>query len=606
MLALRIVFLLVLLCVCSVGPGLYFLRRLRWSPLEKFCGSIGLSLVFIYLTVHVANLLNLGRWAHYAVSLVCLASVVAARRDLLGMFRAPAVQRVLKWFVFLWVWALAMLMLIRHYSGGGWGGDWLEHYQRVLFFLGDWPEVKLFTDVYTLPARPPMTNAVAAHFLGQLGPPQFALFQVIFAFLNLLACLPCFLLLDVLARRGRRRLFVLGALLAISPMFMENVTYSWTKLFAAFYIILSLWFYLAALRKGDSVRLIAAAVAMAAGILAHYSAGPFALFLVLHYLLRAWRKRPERWREMGWAGGLAAALLATWFAWSVAAYGLKDTLSSNTTVKGVVGQTAEGYVEMFYGNIVDTIVPHTFRAGTRFENIVRGASPLARLREHMFLIYQTNLVFALGLLAGPLAIGLLVAAFVRGGKKAAPVRPARKAVPPPGRSPPGRGFWAAFIVFCSLAGIATHGVPDAFGVAHVVHQPLILLGLTFLAGALYRLPAWLRWAAVLGLRVDFFIGVLLQHYFEHALFTTSVEQGRLVATTIDTPALGSAAAASWYAKKVTGLAFLGDGVGDTWVVVLVAVIVVAFEILMGLLICRLFCQPRAVPAGPPATNLRRK
>ena len=604
MLALRIVFLLVLLCVCSVGPGFYFLRRFRWSPLEKFCGSIGLSLVLLYLTVHLANLLNIGRWMHFVVSLACLASVVAARRDLMGMFRAPAVRAALKWFVFLWVWTLAMLMLIRHYSGGGWGGDWLEHYQRILFFLGDWPEGKLFTDVYKLPARPPMANAIAAHFLGQLGPPQFELFQVVFAFLNMLAFLPCCLMLEVLARRGRRRLFVLGAMVALSPMFVENVTYSWTKLFAAFYILLSLWFYLAALRKGDSLRLIAAAAAMAAGILAHYSAGPFALFLVLHYLLCAARKRPGRWREMGWAGGLAAALLATWFAWSVAAYGLKDTLASNTTVGGAVGQSAGGYVKMFYENVVNTIVPHTFRTGTKFEIIVHGASPLARLREHMFLIYQTNLVFALGLLAGPLTIGLLVAAFVKGGKKTVSVRPARKA-PPPGRLTPGRWFWAAFIVFCALVGIAVVSQLEVFGLAHACLQPLILLGVTFLAGSLNRLSAWLRWAAVLGLRVDFYIGVLLQHYFEHALFTTFMEHGRLTATTIDTPALGSAAASSWYVKNVSGLTFLGDSVGAAWVVVIVA-IVVAFEILMGLLICRLFCQPRAVGAVRPATRLRRK
>ena len=41
--------LLLLLPVCSFAPGFFFLRNLRWNPLEKLCGSIGLSLILLYL-----------------------------------------------------------------------------------------------------------------------------------------------------------------------------------------------------------------------------------------------------------------------------------------------------------------------------------------------------------------------------------------------------------------------------------------------------------------------------------------------------------------------------------------------------------------------------
>lgn len=49
MLAAKVVLLLVLLPVCVFSPGFFLVRKLRWSPLEKLCGSVGLSLILLYL-----------------------------------------------------------------------------------------------------------------------------------------------------------------------------------------------------------------------------------------------------------------------------------------------------------------------------------------------------------------------------------------------------------------------------------------------------------------------------------------------------------------------------------------------------------------------------
>src|ERR1035437_9231163 len=40
---------LILLVVCSFAPGFLLVRRLRWSGLEKLCGSVALSLVLLWL-----------------------------------------------------------------------------------------------------------------------------------------------------------------------------------------------------------------------------------------------------------------------------------------------------------------------------------------------------------------------------------------------------------------------------------------------------------------------------------------------------------------------------------------------------------------------------
>src|SRR5437879_13789989 len=86
---------------------------------------------------------------------------------------------------------------------------------------------------------------------------------------------------------GPRRTFVppLVALFAMNPVVMQNVTYTWTKAFTAFYVVLGLGFYLAAWRKNDLLRMTVAFGALSAGLLAHYSAGPSLLFLTLSYLL---------------------------------------------------------------------------------------------------------------------------------------------------------------------------------------------------------------------------------------------------------------------------------------------------------------------------------
>ena len=120
--------------------------------------------------------------------------------------------------------------------------------------------------------------------------------------------------LPALGDPRRRGLLPLVVLVAINPMVMVNATYSWTKSLTVFYVILAVTLYLAGRRKRDSARTVAAFVALAAGLLVHYSAGPYVAFLALHYLFRFFRERPWRWRELAGVMVAAGLVLATWFA----------------------------------------------------------------------------------------------------------------------------------------------------------------------------------------------------------------------------------------------------------------------------------------------------
>src|SRR5262249_7399507 len=211
--------------------------------------------------------------------------------------RSVRAKRALLGYGFLLLWTLIVLGMIRVYSGGPWSGDWQEHFQRTLFFLQRLPANTIFAEVYELPARPPLMNVVAAFFLAQTQD-RFEFFQILFTFSNLLVFLPCCLLLPGLGGVRRTRILPLVLLFALNPVVIQNATYSWTRGLTAFFVVLGIAFYLAAWRKNDMPRMVAAFVSLAAGILVHYSAGPYVVFLTLHYVLWLFWRRPHKWKEL--------------------------------------------------------------------------------------------------------------------------------------------------------------------------------------------------------------------------------------------------------------------------------------------------------------------
>lgn len=485
--------LLALLIVCSFTPGFFFIRRLRWTPLEKLCGSVALSLILLYLAV----------WAIYCFGpqdqrlpfrIVAAAAVVlgaAAWRDAWRLVRSFRVRQALAGLGFLIVSVLLMLAMIRVYSGAGWTGDWLEHFHRSLFFLHRLPPKVVLYPIYALPARPPMMNLLCAFFLG-LTDDRFALFQVVFGFLNIILFLPCLLLLPALGDRRRRGLLPLVVLLAANPVVMVNATYSWTKSLTVFYVVLAVALYLAGWRKRDSVRTVAAFVALAAGLLVHYSAGPYIAFLALHYLFRFFRRRPWRWRELGAIAVASGLLLATWFAWSVKVYGPRVTFGSNTSVTS--SQQYQGSnLEKIALNLYDTIVPADLRGDGH--TWPQGNSE-GTIRDVAFVWYQLNLIVGMGALGGLAVLWLLYSRLIRG-----------KAVPE-------RVFWRWMVPSCVVLGVAVVGERDIGGVPHLTLVSMEVLGVALLAANFRRLPQFVQFLLIAACCVDFYFGVFLEARME--------------------------------------------------------------------------------------------
>lgn len=494
--------LLLLLGLCIFAPGLLAIRRLRWGPLEKLCAAIGCSLIFLYLCswgLYVCSPagdagLGFRRAGFWAVSGACIVAAIMARKQIMLLVRIPVVKRGLLGYLFLLFWIVTILACIRNYSGLGWTGDWLEHFQRTLFFLHRFPENTPIVGGYALTARPPMMNILAAFFLGQTQD-LFWIFQIVFSALNALVLLPCWLLLPALAPGRRRRIVPLVALLTFNPAIVENATYSWTKSLAEFFVLLAIWFYLAAWRKRDSVRLVFAFGFLSAGLLVHYSAGPYLVILAGHFFLVLYWKRNRPRRELCAIIITSGLLLATWFGWSIATYGYRSTFTSNTSVAASARYQGNG-VSRIAANLFDSVVPVALREWPPFAGPGGYPGDFAALRDQAFAFYQVNLIFGMGILGGPLIIVLLAAELRRKTNRS-----------------PEREFWLTLLPCCILLGIAVVGERDRFGSAHLTLLPLETLGLTLLAA---RFP-WKRVATIailMACLIDFTLGIWLHVYVE--------------------------------------------------------------------------------------------
>ena len=349
-----------LLVFSSIAPGLLFVRYLRWRPMETLCGSVALSFFLLYLTTFAIYILGFPpAWAYVPAAGAVVATLVCGR-DLRRLWRNRQARATMLAFLVLFSWLLLLLLVPRGYSGGRWYGDWFEHFHRAGFFSDHLPLDTKFLEYCILPARPPLMNLLAASMFWQVTT-SFEVFQVTFSYLNALAILPCALIAPSLVARTRNGAWLIAGLLAISPMFVQNSTYTWTKLFAAFYELTALGFYLSAWRRSDVSRMVAALACVAMGMLIHYSVAPMLMFVTGHYLFVLFRHRKNRWQELIASAAVGGAIFGTWIAWSLYAYGLKDTFTSNTTVISSQQFSLSNNLLKITENIFNTLVPAAMR-----------------------------------------------------------------------------------------------------------------------------------------------------------------------------------------------------------------------------------------------------
>jgi hypothetical protein len=478
--------LLLLFPVIAAGPAWLLASRLALEPLERVTAAVVLSLLGAYLLAWTVYLLALPLGCLWAWPALGAAGLFAGRRALGETLRTPVVRTALAAQVLITLWCLGWLMLVPAYSGGLWMADWFGHWQRTVFFLGQDHQNLLFNGFDPLTSRPPLVNVLVGAFLRDR-PPFFASYQLIMTLLGCLAFLPAALL--TYRWGGRRAVTGLALLFMLSPLFVQNATYAWTKLPAAFFVLASLHFFL---RAREAAPPPAAAtlfsVSLALAILAHYSAGPYALLLAAGW----WWLRPANAPRDAWARSTGATalvgglVLATWFGWTLARFGFAGTFLTNTTVTDLA-VTPAAQLQTVVLNLRDTLVPHFLRT-VDFTPLAQ-ASVSGWWRDWFFQLYQLNLFFAFGCAAWLVILRELIP---------------RRAV-----ASPERAFWLLFVPGSVILGLSVHSGRDPWGLVHICLQPLVLLGLAFLAARWRTLGrAWQR-VLVAGATLDFLLGIVL-------------------------------------------------------------------------------------------------
>jgi hypothetical protein len=616
-----------LLAVTSVGPGLLIVRKLRFNPLEKSCSAIALSLALVYLVALAAFVVHLGNAARWFYAVACVFATIVSFPDIRALLATRRARQMLLAFLVVLAWSLALLAFCRHYAGGTWSEDWIVHYRKSLGFLS-LSRVEL--------DRPPAMNLIWSFYLALAGI-RFENFQLAGTYLNTLIVLPCMLLAGAMVRRGSRRPILIAALFMLNPLFTVNATYTWTKLFAGFYSVLGVGFYLAAMRKRDPVRLAWSAGLLAVGCLVHFAGVPYAAFVAGHCLIMT-RRRAFLWRRRSLkarprvvlasnaailAAGCGACVLASWYGWTLLTFGPQANVVANPTLDFFAKHSTFENAERVATNVVNTLVPLPLRMrGTWFVQ----PSRFGHVRDHAFMAYEDNLLVSMGCVGGIVAAWL---AYLLLRRPAAPpinyacaagalvlllgvlaiprVRDVffvalpnvplvivasalvtyglarictniRASADPLSLSPEQR-FWRWFLFVVPLIAIAAQDRSSEFGVTHICLEPLTLLGVTLVAAMLPNLPRWTRVLIAAGAAVDFAIGVLLHFALQHA----------------DPRAAGllDQAVANWDEKRSAGLTFVGDHVAATGALMIEAALLIGAAALIALILRPVGSRSRA-------------
>lgn len=525
---------LLVFAVMSVGLGWPFAARLNVPASNRLLAAVVVSLLGIFFAAWGVYVFLWPVLVLWSLPVLALFGLAWQRPALVAAWRDPEARDLIAAQLIVTAWSVAWLALVVTYSGGGWTGDWFGHWQRTVFFLDRGPRDILFNGFDPLTSRPPLANIVTGALLAVTAR-DFAHYQLALTWLGCLAFLPAALL----ARRwaGRPVTAVLAVLFMLSPLWVQNGTFAWTKLPAAFFTLAAVHYFLAAGERGKRGAGLGCAAALAAALLTHYSAGPYAVVIAAAWLVRGWPRRGDAawWRETGLAAAVGAAVLATWFAWSLRTYGGTGTFLTNTSVTEKAPDLAT-HLEGIALNLRDTVVPHFLRSVDY--GFIAQSSSWGWWRDWFFLLYQVNLLFACGSLAW-LVLGVVLL------RRGAALSPAH------------RLGWSAAIAATVFLGIAVHGARDTWGLAHICLQPLVLAGLAVLAAHWDGLGTGWRRVVVAGAALDAVLGLALQFGAQSFLLDQWLAPGRPAAATM--ASYSAIANLNLRAKLQNQWAFFGDG-----------------------------------------------
>lgn len=518
--------------VFGLGPAL--MPAALGSPLQRTVVGVGASVVILYLLGFAIYALHLPVATHWLL-LALPPAVLGWRRARVRELYADAQVRAaaLAWLA-LTAWLAGWQFMVLSYSGATWMADWFEHYERAAVFIQHGDIQRRFLGGYTFAARPPLANLVTGVFLAFTGV-KFHVFQAASLLLASLVVWPVCLLAQRLARPGTTvRPGWLILLLMTLPALAQNAAFTWTKLPTVFFVLLGL--ALLSFPAATFAERLAGWLALTAGMLVHYSAGPWVVAIAVAVFVRE-PAATLRWlvSRQGLLTALACGtLFASWIGWALLRLGAAETFGANSTIADSAGLSAGQRLGQVAQNLYYSAVPVFFRPVDY--GAYRAADGLAHLRDAYFNAVQSSIPMIAG------CLGVAVAAWLLWLER---------------RHLDWRGlrYWGPLLAISLGLGIAVvSGVYD-LGVAQICLVAFALLVTAWLAARLPAAPV-ARWVILPGLLADFLLGIVL-HFGVQSLWLLRPRHPGLDDTAL-IQLLGHAARENLRTKLTAGGPFLHE------------------------------------------------
>lgn len=349
-------FLSTILVIFILGfiPGYLSLRRSDLTGDERIAASFGISFVIFYIINFILFIVNeksiAALYLVYIALLLALLFLYIYRIEIVNKFRDffwnlkyHKLKRLLKienltlliLFLVIYIYTALFESLIRSlfyfYTTGFTGNDWLGFYNESQFFSSRAGAV----DMQFLLYRTPLYYIVNGLFLRIFGD-SFWVYQTG----NSILTAPFFLGVYLLSKKlfaSSKIGFVAVLFVFFNSFFFMNIIYPFSKILAAYFIIMSIYFYLklreskfSGKRKTD---FLLWGLFSGSAYMSHQLALLYIIGMGIDYLFLI------RYRIIKFSTKTAAvsiipliSIIATWYVWVVGEYGIKNVLFSNPPI----------------------------------------------------------------------------------------------------------------------------------------------------------------------------------------------------------------------------------------------------------------------------------
>lgn len=488
--------------IISYLPGRILLDRFDFlNRREKFGLSFLVSFILIYFVGFYGYYITPNPLSAYRIIFMAiLVGSIISHKRIKNILSDKTERRFLFLALLMLFWLVIFHSLHRCYGGGGWVGDWYEHYERSFFLSMRYDRHYQFIDTYAFSARPPLFNLICAFFFSLFGS-SFRVFQITSSFLNMTLVFGGWLLISQVFRSEKRTpLIMIIALIMLNIPMVRQMIYTMTKGLSAAYVLAGAAFYLKGRNNFDLRYLSLAFLLLSAGVLAHYSAAPFFLAISLD-LFVLFLLKPDRRRFASLIAVilLSSALLLSWIAYSIDFYGIEKTVLSNTTYTESQNLTILKRISKDLYNLRATFIPNIKITEIFFD--IPFSLKLIFLYDLAILFYSESLTGNLGI-----TLSLFLLIFLLGRMKYIV-----KSLKSKSWDFHAILFWFLFLGVGGMMAIASNGGLMPYGTAHVSFVPVGALFLLFAWHLAKQIPRFsLRFLIALGVIIESFVVLSLR------------------------------------------------------------------------------------------------